>query len=90
MDTIQEELVAPATPACHTCGKTEADIHCKLMMCGRCKIAKYCSRECQANNWREHKYECVPAGERTIPAAPIVDNQVSTNNRFPSLTFTLY
>lgn len=27
--------------------------------CSRCKTSKYCSRECQANNWKSHKSNCV-------------------------------
>jgi len=30
----------------------------KLKYCGRCKVAKYCSRECQAADWRRHRSEC--------------------------------
>jgi hypothetical protein len=26
--------------------------------CSRCKIAKYCSRECQKNHFKEHKLFC--------------------------------
>ena len=27
----------------------------KLLQCGRCKNAFYCSRECQNNAWKRHK-----------------------------------
>lgn len=26
--------------------------------CGNCKVAKYCSRECQSDDWPSHKYDC--------------------------------
>lgn len=26
--------------------------------CGNCKIQKYCSKECQKNHWKEHKFLC--------------------------------
>lgn len=27
-------------------------------VCGRCKVARYCSRECQVAHWSAHKREC--------------------------------
>ena len=39
--------------------------HCKevkeralLMVCGRCRISQYCSRECQIASWPRHKCDC--------------------------------
>ena len=28
------------------------------MRCGRCKVVRYCSRECQRDEWRSHKLLC--------------------------------
>ena len=40
----------------YKCGKTT-----DLKSCAKCKIVKYCSRECQTADWKyEHKYECCP------------------------------
>lgn len=30
-----------------------------LLTCSRCKKAKYCSKECQKNDWKNHKRTCV-------------------------------
>ena len=30
----------------------------KLKKCGKCGVAKYCSRECQVKDWPRHKTEC--------------------------------
>lgn len=30
--------------------------------CARCRIANYCSRECQTADWRTHKADCQPYG----------------------------
>ena len=30
----------------------------KLLTCGRCKIAKYCGKECQKQDWPSHKQRC--------------------------------
>eukprot|EP00034_Subulatomonas_tetraspora_P001282 GABW01001584.1.p1 GENE.GABW01001584.1~~GABW01001584.1.p1 ORF type:complete len:102 (-),score=8.09 GABW01001584.1:15-320(-) len=34
--------------------------------CGKCMIAKYCSRECQAKDWKRHKSKCRTEEEDTI------------------------
>ena len=31
----------------------------KLMQCGRCHIAKYCTPDCQKVHWPEHKMNCI-------------------------------
>lgn len=44
-------------PKCRYCGVSKPDKNC-----GRCKKAKYCSRECQEGDWKKlkHKLICVP------------------------------
>jgi hypothetical protein len=32
----------------------------KLDACARCRIAKYCSKECQKTHWQYHKKTCQP------------------------------
>lgn len=39
---------------CVKCGKFLE----KVKKCSRCKIAFYCSRECQKEDWSEHKKHC--------------------------------
>lgn len=43
-----------AKKKCDTCG-TEG---VKLMACGRCKKAFYCSKQCQVSAWKQHKLIC--------------------------------
>lgn len=35
----------------------------ELKRCAACKIAKYCSKACQATHWKEHKKVCVPIND---------------------------
>jgi hypothetical protein len=37
----------------------------KLLRCARCRIAEYCSKECQKKHWEVHKYVCVEAVDTT-------------------------
>ncbi|GFH52316.1 hypothetical protein CTEN210_08792 [Chaetoceros tenuissimus] len=43
---------------CLKCGKKEQEDGSKLMKCSRCKSVSYCSRQCQAKDWKEHKTYC--------------------------------
>ena len=49
--------------ACANGGKAESQLQggAKLLRCGRCKSASYCSKECQAQAWKGHKATCVPS-----------------------------
>ena len=55
---------APAPRACDGCGTVEAP---KLMLCARCRTARFCGAACQRAAWAEHKKACVPAAKQ--PAA---------------------
>ena len=39
---------------CYNCNKEGTN----YSKCSRCKIAHYCSKECQINSWFKHKYIC--------------------------------
>jgi len=43
----------PMPNVCKVCSKEVAG-----KMCGKCKLVAYCSRECQAKDWKEHKKVC--------------------------------
>jgi hypothetical protein len=44
----------PDAPQCEVCD----DSHENLKKCGRCKSVRYCSTECQEEDWPEHKRVC--------------------------------
>ena len=39
---------------CHGCGREDVS----LRLCGMCRLARYCSSDCQRAHWREHKVVC--------------------------------
>ena len=39
-----------------------ADGATKFCKCAKCRVARYCSHECQKAEWKaQHKYECIEA-----------------------------
>jgi len=40
-------------PSCWTCHAADAKLRC-----ARCKQVYFCSRECQQNGWKAHKFQC--------------------------------
>ena len=46
----------PKTGVCYHC--EEVKERALLMVCSSCRIAQYCSRECQVADWAEHKGYC--------------------------------
>jgi MYND finger len=46
------------TNACRACGKEKKVDGSGLLSCARCQRVKYCSRECQRADWKEHKGVC--------------------------------
>ncbi|KAL4077707.1 hypothetical protein J3A83DRAFT_4475246 [Scleroderma citrinum] len=49
-----EASAEPAWTGCRACGKEGG----ALFVCSRCKGAKYCSKKCQVQDWKEHKKDC--------------------------------
>ena len=53
------KAILPKSATCENCKGREK----KMMVCGQCRQAYYCSRECQKKNWKEHKKICSPRRE---------------------------
>ncbi|KAJ6516747.1 ankyrin repeat-containing domain protein [Mycena vitilis] len=67
---------------CDTCGKVVPS----LKNCGRCRIARYCSNECQVKAWPTHKKTCQPfSASNTVTLKPYYE---SFGNTIPTAEFT--
>ncbi|KAH8819308.1 hypothetical protein F5884DRAFT_760222 [Xylogone sp. PMI_703] len=47
-------------PSCSTCRRPQSALVNPLKNCARCKVTKYCSKECQKDGWKTHRHSCVP------------------------------
>ncbi|GAQ81064.1 hypothetical protein KFL_000690420 [Klebsormidium nitens] len=58
-ETISTRADKKDLSLCANCGKPDAQSRC-----GRCRVLRYCSKECQTLHWKEgrHKLACVPKG----------------------------
>ena len=59
-DPLQAHVLEPqpkyAGPQCHFCHAYGASV--KLGFCGGCKNVRYCGKEHQKADWKEHRYHC--------------------------------
>ena len=53
----KENRPVQGTPSCDACGAAGSP-EAKLMKCGQCHLASYCSRDCQKKDWKSHKLVC--------------------------------
>ncbi|KAG6877909.1 hypothetical protein C0993_002395 [Termitomyces sp. T159_Od127] len=52
---------------CDSCGATDIP----LKNCAKCRVARYCSVECQKKDWRFHKKSCQPfSADNTVVVKP--------------------
>ncbi|XP_032877639.1 egl nine homolog 1 isoform X3 [Amblyraja radiata] len=61
--------------SCGLCGKME-----KLLLCGRCKMSFYCSKEHQKQDWKKHKQVCKEAASRQGRATDEGTHNTSANS----------
>ena len=54
---------------CAACQKTESQLGKPLKSCAKCKVTKYCGRECQTGHWKKHKKDCATNAAATATNA---------------------
>ena len=61
---------------CRKCNKVETseEFQNSLMQCSRCRMAYYCSKECQKDDWKSHKPFCRPVGKADVRASNASEN----------------
>lgn len=47
-----------ASVKCNTCQITREDSKKGLKKCGKCNKVRYCSKKCQIEDWKRHRFEC--------------------------------
>lgn len=58
MPRKQAEVDSYTSKVCGRCGASD-----NLQTCRRCGLVRYCGRECQVADWKEHKKTCQPCKE---------------------------
>lgn len=43
---------------CEHCGAKDGENGCNIMVCSRCFVGAWCSKECQKADWKKHKLVC--------------------------------
>ena len=84
-DTTDSESGDPITPSCAVCRK-EGTKDKPMKHCSKCKITKYCSRECQSAHWKYHKVVC--NAEKDLKEGKAFDPSASTVSQGLSAPFT--
>lgn len=74
---------------CKVCHK-QASTDVKIFTCSRCKISRYCSTNCQKQDWSNHKTVCHKANTVIIPNATTASQKTlkKANTYLNSFIFT--
>eukprot|EP01006_Ploeotia_vitrea_P063015 TRINITY_DN84803_c0_g1_i1.p1 TRINITY_DN84803_c0_g1~~TRINITY_DN84803_c0_g1_i1.p1 ORF type:complete len:186 (-),score=2.26 TRINITY_DN84803_c0_g1_i1:169-699(-) len=65
------------------------------LRCSKCKVARYCSQECQRTEWKKHKKQCsqtMKVGGARFPVQHVIDHMINKgseySHQFTALTKT--
>ncbi|KDR72885.1 hypothetical protein GALMADRAFT_252216 [Galerina marginata CBS 339.88] len=72
---IIKELRKDTTIACTNCGRLGNEDDVELKKCSGCKVALYCSTDCQKQHWSEHKPNCSTEFGQGI--GPLIGNVIA-------------
>lgn len=76
-----------SSTTCGGCGKAEAEAGKPLKHCAKCQTTQYCSRECQKQDWKQHKKVCAAnAGTRTGTTTTDAPSTAGRNSSSQSTT----
>ena len=53
---LEVRKTLPKLGICYNCGEKKE--RSSLMVCSKCRVCQYCSRECQIEDWPSHKCTC--------------------------------
>ena len=53
---LEARKTLPKLGICYNCGEKKERL--SLMVCSKCRVFQYCSRECQIEDWPSHKCTC--------------------------------
>jgi MYND finger len=74
-----------SSSVCFACKKSPTSDQ-PLKLCGQCKVAGYCSKECQVQDWkRKHKGAVCSSYQRMV-LKPLIDDEKSSGKRNWSLS----
>ena len=66
---VQQKLPISMMTRCYGCSALKE--LASLMVCGGCRVNKYCSRDCQVAHWREHSKSCHHySNQRNVTSKP--------------------
>ncbi|KIY63297.1 hypothetical protein CYLTODRAFT_360210 [Cylindrobasidium torrendii FP15055 ss-10] len=57
-DRSADDPQYPMSATCAVCNNEDVASRKNLMQCGKCKVVRYCSGQCQKDDWKRHKTFC--------------------------------
>lgn len=71
--------VTPTDSNCLNCNKSRAETG-SMKQCSKCKSARYCSRDCQKADWKQHKRNCARLAQAAAETQPAESNNTASGS----------